>query len=386
MANYSKDCQNVLERLATSKNVLISGPPGTGKTRLLSEIAQAFSEMLVAPVTPMSPPLHAPGARVAIPAPLPVAAVPGLAHLLPALRKSSRQVFRTVFHQNTRHRDFATGLMPNVSRTPGDPDFIITVGTLIKASEYAKGADAASLLIIDEINRGPAVQIFGGAIVAMEADKRLAPDGRHQRDTQYFDLLHPTKNLFEPYALPDDLYIIAALNQADASVEPLDVAFLRRWEPYILDPDITTLRTHLGIEGAKAVVEDLPAVPTETKEVFEASVRAWEKVNKRVSLGRGAEFQIGHGILMAGASPSMPLEQALRVCVSGWAKVRAHIQEVFFGDTRGIAAVLNSVNPPVFHPLKLQEATFGDDFRYQLQGPTHLDEARIYDAMRAISL
>jgi 5-methylcytosine-specific restriction protein B len=81
----------------------------------------------------------------------------------------------------------------------------------------------------------------------------------------------------------------------------------------------------------------------------------------------------------------MTLAQALRVCVSGWAKVRAHVQEVFFGDTRGIAAVLNAVDAPAFHPLKLQEASFGDDFRYQLQGPTHLDEQQIYDAMRAIS-
>ena len=67
------------------------------------------------------------------------------------------------------------------------------------------------------------------------------------------------------------------MNQADASVEPLDVAFLRRWEPLRLEPDEAALRTFygLGAKGANA----LPDAPANVNEALEASVRAWVAVN-----------------------------------------------------------------------------------------------------------
>ena len=38
----SEDCKKTLKLLARSRNVLISGAPGTGKSRLLAEVAYAF--------------------------------------------------------------------------------------------------------------------------------------------------------------------------------------------------------------------------------------------------------------------------------------------------------------------------------------------------------
>lgn len=302
---------------------------------------------------------------------------------MPCAEKTSRKVFRTVFHQNSKHRDFVTGMIPNTQRKAGDPDFVIIEGVLFKASEHAKNGNGASLLLIDEINRGPAVQVFGGAIVAIEADKRLSSDGTPTSETQFFEVLSGSGSL-DPYALPNDLYILAAMNQADASVEPLDVAFLRRWEPYVLDPSSEVLRTYFGIDGTNAVTGELPEVPTDGKHVFEASVRAWEKVNRKISLGRGPEFQIGHGVLMSGASGSMVKDAALHVSANNWAKVRSHVQEVFFGDLRGIAATLNAIDGPGFHPLQLVETTFADDIRYELTGPSRIGPGTIYNALRAI--
>lgn len=384
MANeYSDDCLKVLERLGASKNVLISGPPGTGKSRLLGEVARAFELGLVTPNASSSP-VHNPKGKVPIPPP-PAEVDPALAKTMPAAAKISRRVFRVVFHQNSKHRDFVTGIIPNTQRKPGDPDFTIIKGKLFEASEHAKEASGAALLVIDEINRGPAVQVFGGAIVAIEADKRLGADGTPAVETQFFDVLSPNGNL-EEYALPQDLYILAAMNQADASVEPLDVAFLRRWEPFVLEPNATVLRGILGIAGADAVSGDLPAAPNNTKEVFEASVRAWEKVNRRISLGRGAEFQIGHGVLMVDVSPTMTTDEALAATSNHWGKVRAHVQEVFFGDLRGIAATFNAIDGPSFNPLQLVEAEFADDLRYELAGPSFIGPNKIYDALRAIGM
>ena len=373
----SENCKQVLKLLARSRNVLVSGAPGTGKSKLLAEVALAFETAFgLAPAG--GPPQLNPMGGI----PIPPAA--GVVKDIPAPTKMDRKVFRTVFHQNSKYRDFLSGITPAVNKAAGDPDFIIVKGTLYRASEHAKGANGAALLIIDEINRGPAVQVFGGAIVAIEPDKRLASDGSKRADTQFFEMLDPVSGDVIEYALPHDLYILAAMNQADASVEPLDVAFLRRWEPMRLDPSEAVLRAFYGLEakGTNA----LPDVPASVNDALEASVRAWVAVNAQIALGRGPEFQIGHGVLMSDVKlQTLALPEALGALCVGWAKVRAHVEEVFFGDTRGIAAALNVLDGPAFNPFKLTETTFADDLRFRLEGPTNFAEGNIYAALRAFA-
>jgi len=112
-----------------------------------------------------------------------------------------------------------------------------------------------------------------------------------------FELLDPAKGDLVEYALPHHLYILAAMNQADISVEPLDVAFLRRWTPFRLDPSAKILRAHFALDPTQK--GDLPAAAGAVSDVYEATARAWDAINQRIRLGRGAEFQIGHGVLMA---------------------------------------------------------------------------------------
>lgn len=378
--NVSEDCKQTLKLLARSRNVLVSGPPGTGKSKLLAEVALAFltppgQQSDAAPKHDPNNPVPIPPARKASDA---------LTEHFPGATKTDRKVFRTVFHQSSKYRDFVSGITPAVNKAAGEPDFTIVKGTLYRASEHAKGANGAALLIIDEINRGPAVQVFGGAIVAIESDKRLAPNGAKRVETQYFEMLDPATGDVIEYALPHDLYILAAMNQADASVEPLDVAFLRRWEPLRLEPDEATLRTFygLGAKGANA----LPDAPANVNDVLEASVRAWVAVNEQIALGRGPEFQIGHGVLMSDLKPqTLALPDALGALCVGWAKVRAHVEEVFFGDTRGIAAALNALDGPAVNPFKLTETTFADDLRFRLEGPTNFAEDNMYAALWAFA-
>jgi 5-methylcytosine-specific restriction protein B len=376
--NFSTECEQALILLARSKNVLASGPPGTGKSKLLAEVALAFESGLVQTATGGTL-IHNPGGGI----PIPPATATTQPTNYPASAKTDRKVFRTVFHQNSKHREFLSGITPALNKVAGQADFTVISGTLYRTSEHAKSTQGASLLIIDEINRGPAVQVFGGSIVAIEPDKRLAPDGTSQDNTQYFELLDPVSKVIVEYALPDDLYILAAMNQADASVEPLDVAFLRRWEPLKLEPDTEVLRKFYGLAHNVAPLPDTPVQPSD---VFEASLRAWSKVNARISLGRGPEFQVGHGVLMSNADPiNISLDEAILHVSVGWAKIRAHVEEVFFGDTRGIAATLNALDGPVFNPFKLIETTFANDLRFKLEGPSNFSDTTIYPALRAFA-
>jgi 5-methylcytosine-specific restriction protein B len=223
--------------------------------------------------------------------------------------------------------------------------------------------------------------VFGGSIVAIESDKRLAPDGSARRDTQYFEVMDLTSGEMVEYALPHHLYFLAAMNQADTSVEPLDVAFLRRWAPFKLNPNTAVLRRYFGLDTNPS---DLPAIPTAHDHVYEAAVQAFAVINRRISLGRGAEFQIGHGVFMTDESPPKEREPALAFVAENWQLVRAHIDEVFFGDLRGVAAVLNvgASNHP--HPYKLVDVSFGDEPRLELTGPERVDSGTIYELMIAI--
>lgn len=377
VGDLSADCLHVLQLLARSKNVLIAGAPGTGKSRLLGEVALAFEAAFGLAPAGGAPKLSPVGG-------IPIPPAAGAVKDIPAPEKMDRKVFRTVFHQNSKYRDFVSGITPAVNKAAGNPDFAIVKGTLYRANEHAKGANGASLLIIDEINRGPAVQVFGGAIVAIESDKRLASDGAKRAETQYFEMLEPVTGDVIEYALSHDLYILAAMNQADASVEPLDVAFLRRWEPFRLEPDEVALRTFYGL-GAKGAYA-LPEAPANVNDALEASVRAWVTVNEQIALGRGPEFQIGHGVLMSDVKPqTLALPEALGTLCVGWAKIRTHVEEVFFGDLRGIAAAINALDGPAFNPFKLTETTFADDLRFRLEGPTNFDEDNIYGVLRAFA-
>jgi len=375
-SEFSEDTLSILSLLRDRHNVLLSGPPGTGKSRLLNEVASAF-----APSAPTGP-VHVPGAPVAIPRTPPISGQ--LQGVIPSADRSNRKVFRTVFHQNTKYRDFVTGLVPVVGTNAGGggTTFRIVAGTLFKASEHAKQSGGASLLIIDEINRGPAVQIFGGSIVAIESDKRLAQDGNTRTYTQYFEITSLGSGDLVEYALPHHLYILAAMNQADTSVEPLDVAFLRRWSPFRLAPSSAILRKYMGLSPQTASA--LPANPSSAIDVYEAAARAWASVNEKIRLGRGPEFQIGHGVLMVRETAAASVDEALRDVAESWSLVRGHVDEVFFGDLRGVAAVLNVGNFDG-HPYSLKDTTFADEPRLELTGPASVKTAGIYSLLRAVA-
>lgn len=362
----------ILDILEDRRNVLLSGPPGTGKSMLLSEVAHLFEGG-----GQSTAPTYDPTASVPIP-PASSAGLPG-----DIGRSTNRKVFRSVLHQSSKYRDFLTGMMPDVRTGKPPGSFRITEGVLYRASEYAKQADSAALLIIDEINRGPTVQVFGGAIVAMEAEKRLGNDGKPSKNTQFFELLNPADGELIEYAFPPRLYILAAMNQADVSVEPLDVAFLRRWSPINLEPSADTLRDYFGI--APAVTGDLPATPTTVDEVYEAATRAFEAINRRIALGRGHEFRIGHGVLMTISSKPSSVAEALGHFVTCWRLIKNHIDETFFGDVRGTAIVLNADRSVPGNPFSLEETSFGDAPRALIKGPTVVDSSKIYDLFLALA-
>ena len=361
------DKLEVLGKLQSRNNVLLVGAPGTGKSRLMNEVAQEFMTAR----QPVSAPAHIPGATIPIPANVETP----IMRKLPFLKVPNKRVFRTTFHQNTKYRDLMTGIVPQIS---GSHDgYCVSQGILYRANEFAKQPDNAALVLIDEINRGPAVEAFGGCIAALESDKRLAGDGSRLPTTQSFEIISPADGGAIDYAFSPRLYILAAMNQADVSVAPLDVAFLRRWESVSLEPDYRVLRTYLGIETDPA----LPEAPSTAAEVYFAAIRALQRINDKIAIGRGEEYRLGHGIFMSvRRPPADEMELVLEYCLQVWGMMVAHVEELFFGNAISIGYVIGAANPR--SPYTVEEANFAEDIRAILRKPV-ITAANIYQTLFA---
>lgn len=343
----------ILQHLQARRNVLLMGAPGTGKSKLMNDAASTFEEG----VSPSAIPIHYPGAPIPIPA-VPAGSAPGA---LPMLQRANRKVFRTTLHQNSKYRDFLTGITPCFDGSGG---YQISKGILYRANEFAKQDDSAALLIIDELNRGPAIEVFGGSIVAIEADKRLSDNNTPAADTQYFEIVSPeTKNYVE-YAFSPHLYILAAMNQADVSVAPLDVAFLRRWKNIPLHPDYQPLYDAFGIAPDRTINT---ASPT-GQDIYCAAAKALEAINKKITAGRGAEYQLGQGVFLSSKPLDATAAGALDFVLDCWSMIYAHIEELFFGEPLALAYLLNAGRNG--SPYRLDEATFAGDTKFVL---THTD-------------
>ena len=356
-SEISKDAEEVLRALAIQKNVIVTGPPGTGKSRLLLEIRELFKwDQSQTGSSPTGP----------IPVPASTGEIP---EWFPSPDQDvSREVFETVFDQNTKYRDFMRGLVPKVGEAGA---FEVTSGTLHRAALRARLDGIAALVVVDEINRGPAVAAFGSALVGLEADKRMPTDGMPSSMTQFFEILGDDGG-HEQFALPSDLYILAAMNEADTSVEPLDVAFRRRFHTHRLEPDESVLRAYLGLGAAST----LTGTPSGTTVYYEALVQAFNKINEQILLGRGEAYQLGHGALMHAPADTNNVGAAQEYVATAWAKLRAHVDEVFYGNTLAISDILRADNPK--SPYSMRESTFAGQTVRRIVGPLRPSPAELY--------
>lgn len=83
------------------------------------------------------------------------------------------------------------------------------------------------VFIIDEINRGEASKIFGELFYAIDPGYRGKKDVRVK--TQYQNLVSDTDMFAEGFYVPENVYILATMNDIDRSVESMDFAMRRRF-------------------------------------------------------------------------------------------------------------------------------------------------------------
>jgi MoxR-like ATPase len=165
---------DMTELLRRKKQIIFYGPPGTGKTY----IARALASFLAG--TPD---------RVRI----------------------------VQFHPAYSYEDFVEGYRP--SSATGGATFSLVDGPLKAMARAAQNdLDNVYVLLIDEINRGNLAKVFGEAYFLLEY--------RGEEITLLYDP--------EPFALPENVWIIGTMNTSDRSIALLDAALRRRFffEPF----------------------------------------------------------------------------------------------------------------------------------------------------------
>ncbi|WP_367319704.1 AAA family ATPase [Streptomyces sp. HUAS ZL42] len=241
-----EDVQAVLDALDRKGQVILHGPPGTGKTRLALGAALALA---------------------------------GRADVLGA--DSSRRAefqaellrgdcFRLVtFHPSYGYEDFVEGFKPDLSTTGPGLTLALSDGLFHALCSHASARpEQTFLLIIDEINRGDLPRIFGELITLLELDKRNLPVS-----------LPISKRSF---SVPPNIRIIGTMNTADRSISHLDAAVRRRFAFLPVGPDPDAVSGTVG--------------PLDLAAFFES-------LNTRITRHLDADHQIGHAYLLRDGEP-----------------------------------------------------------------------------------
>ena len=174
----TKFLDDIYTLLAEKKQVIFQGPPGTGKTFVALELAR-----------------HLAG--------------------------SAGRVELVQFHPSYAYEDFVQGYRPCLMEN-GQPGFKLQGGPLLRAAQFAKEQlNTKHFLVVDEINRGNLGKVFGELYFLLEyRDQEI--------NLQYSD---------QPFALPENLYIIGTMNTADRSIALVDLALRRRFYFVEFHPD-----------------------------------------------------------------------------------------------------------------------------------------------------
>lgn len=243
---------------AGNKQLVLTGPPGTGKTYIAQKLAENSGE-------------------------------------------STDFNNFIQFHPSYDYVDFIEGIRPFENQKQ-EMVFKKTDGTFKNFCRKVAELNAVSdenqskkyFFIIDEINRADLSKVFGELLFALEEDKRGKQISTQytQLPTYYYNdedkdtVMYESDVFKEGFFVPENIIILATMNDIDRSVEHIDLAFRRRFKWIQVHVDENLLREAFmsGEFMDERFVEDV--------------IQAIHELNQHIKL-QGNEFQLNENYFIS---------------------------------------------------------------------------------------
>ena len=269
----------VIQALRRFRNVIVEGPPGTGKTFVAQEIGAQWGSATGRPVG-----------------------------------GDAQGAWAIAFHPSTSYEDFVEGLRyePAISGFDRKDGFITRV-----VEEAKKKPEADFLVLLDELNRANVPKVLGDLLLTLEASKR-----QHWNGTDWTGGVTVTL----PYSgrvfgVPDNIYVLGTMNTSDRSIAPLDAALRRRFAFVRVTP--------LRGDGFRAALRS--ARGDAVLALAEESIDVLDRLNDEVLRPvLGPDGELGHSYLFD--LWETELDSELR---SVFAKATTGTRKVFWTEVRG---------------------------------------------------
>lgn len=291
-----------------SPNMILCGPPGTGKTYNTIMYAVAICDDLTLDEVKSKD-------------------YEEVKTRFDELKSSEHgRIAFTTFHQSYGYEEFIEGIRPimtgdnetyNDDKETGQLRYCVKPGIFKAFCDEAEKAAGIKenkepyVFIIDEINRGNISKIFGELITLIEDTKRSGEKEQASAVLPYSG---------KEFSVPSNVYILGTMNTADRSIALMDTALRRRFSFVEMMPDAALLKdVYIEQNGALVDVEKM-----------------LDTINKRIEFLFDREHTIGHAFFMKlKENPNIEVLADIFKC-----SIVPLLQEYFYEDYEKIRLVL----------------------------------------------
>lgn len=180
--------ENLYKLLKQSKQIILAGAPGTGKSYITKKLEAKFEKV---------------------------------------------QIIQ--FHPSLSYEQFIGGHTINE-----DGNLISKTGTFLQACKDAEKIEGDYLFVIDEINRGNISKIFGETILVLD---------RGYEVELVIQLKNKDGEIIKSFKIPNNLYIVGTMNSADRSIAFIDYAIRRRFAFVKFSPNYAVVQNRSEYSG-----------------------------------------------------------------------------------------------------------------------------------------